>query len=69
MLPIEVLMSLELQPGVRLRAVHRFEWKLDDSDRRLILHWERQAANTNWKAVSFAEFQQLTLQDTTQPRR
>jgi len=62
-------MSLEQPQGPRLRAVHRFEWKLDESDRRSILHWERQASSTDWKTVPFAEFQQLVLEEAVQARR
>ncbi len=52
LLPVEVKFRSAHEKGMQLDAHHRFDWKLDDTDRRTIHDWNEQLQNRNIKQVS-----------------
>jgi hypothetical protein len=56
LLPVEVTLRTSHQDGLHLRAVHRFDWKPDDDDRKTITDWEKLMAARNMQRVSPKKF-------------
>ncbi len=44
-----------------LRAVHEWEWKLNDHHRQMIVKWDRQLRDGNVRKLEFRQFQQEIL--------
>jgi hypothetical protein len=55
-LPFEVTLHSSHQNGLHLRAEHRFDWKLDATDRSMIHHWEKLMSARDVRKVSTEEF-------------
>jgi hypothetical protein len=55
-LPVEVYLHASHEKGLHLRAEHRFDWKLDATDRSMIHHWEKLMSARDVRKVSTEEF-------------
>jgi len=60
-LPVQVELSMQLDPPVKLRAEHSYAWKFQSIDRRHISHWEQTLRSDKVRWVSFREYQQQLL--------
>ena len=69
MLPVEVVLHSRQQNGLHLRAVHRFDWKPDDDDRKTITDWEKIMAARNMRQVSPKKFFEPATSEKTADRR
>lgn len=56
LLPVEVTLRSASRTGMQLRAEHRFDWRLDDTDRKVIGEWEARTQNRSFKHVEAKQF-------------
>jgi hypothetical protein len=68
-LPVEVELRTSDENGLHLRAEHRFDWNLDDHDRKMIAHWEKLLASGTLKEVPPVKFFYLEEPAKTGDRR
>src|SRR5262249_56732187 len=55
-LPIEVTLHAREEKGLHVRAEHRFDWKLDATDRSMISRWEKLINSSDVKHVTPRQF-------------
>jgi len=68
-LPVEVTLQSRQKNGPHLRAEHRYEWKLNADDRKLITRWEKELAQPELKEVGFDTYLQRSQSRPAQARR
>ncbi|MFN6108726.1 MAG: hypothetical protein ACK5EA_30265 [Planctomycetaceae bacterium] len=68
-LPLEVSMQGRSRNSPHLRAEHRYDWKLDAADRKLITKAENEIGQPKMKEVDFATFYQRIHTRNAQARR
>jgi len=61
LIPVEVTLEANLEALIHLRAQHRFGWKLDTLDRKLINTWEQQLKSENLEKISLHDYQRRIL--------
>ena len=69
MLPVEVTLHSSQQKGLHLRAEHRFDWKLDATDRSMINHWEKLINSSDVKRVTPKQFFEPAASEKLDARR
>lgn len=68
-LPVEVTLQSRQKGGPHLRAEHRYDWKLNADDRKMISRWENELAHPELKEVSFDTYLQSSQNGPAQARR
>lgn len=68
-LPVEVTLHSSHQNGLHLRAEHRFDWKLDTTDRKAIHYWEELMTARDIKHVAPKEFFKTSAPEKLEARR
>ena|SRR5579863_6007199 len=69
LLPIEVTLHSRQPKGLHLRAEHRFDWKLDATDRSKISHWEKLIHSADVKHVTPGQFFEPAASEKLDARR
>lgn len=68
-LPIEVEMQARQKYGPHLRAEHRYDWKLDDADRKFITKAENEIGQPKLKEIDFDRYYDRTRARQVQAKR
>lgn len=56
LLPVNVEFQVKVENGTHMRVEHRFNWKLDDDNRKFMLHWDKMSTARDVKHLSPDEF-------------
>ncbi len=62
-LPIQIVLSMHIGRGVKLRAEHQYQWELEKVERQMIHDWDTKLENPTTKFVSLKEFQEILAED------
>jgi hypothetical protein len=68
-IPTEVTLKTHQPGGLHLTAEHRFDWKIDASDREIIRHWEKLLHDNGVKRVSLKDYRRGVLEAPEADRR
>jgi len=69
LLPVKVTLNTNSSDGRKLRAEHRFDWRLDPSDMKRITYWERLQGAPDLKEVAPHQLFEPEAGDKTANRR
>ncbi len=62
-LPVQIVLTMHIGRGVKLRAEHQYQWELEKTERQMIHDWDTQLENSSTKFVSLKEFQEKLAED------
>lgn len=62
-LPIQVVLSIHLGRGAKLRAEHQYQWELEKVERQMIHDWDTKLESPTTRHVSLKEFQEILAED------
>ncbi len=69
LIPVEVNFAGGVGEPIRVRAMHRMYWALNDKDRELLHQWDTHLARRDLKKMSFKEYQQSLLMSQASRKR
>jgi hypothetical protein len=69
LVPSTVELTIESDSTIRLIAQHQWTWNLKETDRQLISDWERLLQDSNFRTLSFRQYQQEVLKTEMARRR
>jgi len=61
LMPVGVSLQASIGSGLRLRAEHTIDWKLDPHDRDRIHQWQTKLESKETRQVSFRQFQEVLV--------
>ncbi len=61
LIPQSVDLKVDAEPPVHLEAHHEWTWNLKETDRQMILEWEKLLQSPDFRRLSFRPFQQEML--------
>ena len=59
LIPVEVELTSDVGSGLHLKAVHRYQWRLEAQDRRRIAYWDSLLTQPDLKRMKYEEFQRV----------
>lgn len=62
-LPIQVLLTMHIGRGVKLKAEHQYQWELEKVERQMIHDWDARLENPATKQVTLKEFREILVED------
>lgn len=61
LIPTTVELKSDIQNPILLKAVHQFDWSLDETEQRQIAYWESMLQSSQITEVTFQEYQSRVL--------